>query len=360
MENTGKAQEEEISLKELILKMKEWWAYLWSKKLIIIAAGIFGGLLGLGYAFIKKPIYTATTTFVLETGEKSGGLGQFAGMASMMGIDLGGGGGGIFQGDNILELYKSRKMIEKTLFGRVDSESEELLIERFAKFNDLYKKWEKDPKIGVVAFKATDTSKKDASARLKDSLITTVVEAINKTYLNVGKPDKKLSLVKVSTSAEEEVFAKRFNEELVKNVNDFYVQTKTKKSLENVAILQHKTDSVRAVMNGAIYKAVVIVDATPNLNPSRQVQRVAPVQKAQFSSETNKAVLSELVKNLEMSKISLLKETPLIQVIDEPFYPLKKEKLGKIKGIVLGSVVFSFFSSLFLIFRKLIKLILSS
>src|SRR5690606_41692662 len=87
--------EDEISLKELILKIKEWMAYLWSKKWTIIIAGIIGDALGLAYSFIKKPIYTATTTFVLESGEKGGGLGAYAGLASMVGIDLGGGGGGI-------------------------------------------------------------------------------------------------------------------------------------------------------------------------------------------------------------------------------------------------------------------------
>ncbi|WP_293302809.1 Wzz/FepE/Etk N-terminal domain-containing protein [Pedobacter sp. UBA4863] len=353
--------EDEISLKELILKIKEWWQYLWRKKWIIIAAGLVGGLLGLGYSFIKKPIYTATTTFVLESGEKGGGLAAYAGVASMMGIDLGGGGGGIFQGDNILELYKSRTMIEKTLFSPLDSLSKQPLIERYIEINKLREGWEKKPELKDLHFSIGDNKvklKNSKTQRLRDSVVSKVVEVIGKGYLNVTKPDKKLSIIKVDVKSADETFAKRFNEEIVKNVNDFYVQTKTKKSLDNVQILQHKTDSLRAVMNGAIYSAASVADATPNLNPTRQVQRAAPVQRAQFSAETNKAVLGEMMKNLEMSKMALMKETPLIQVIDEPVYPLKKEKLGKIKGAFYGGILIGFIVVAYLMiinfFRKIV------
>lgn len=352
-------QEDEISLKELILKIREWWQYLWSKKWIIIAAGLVGGLLGLGYSFIKKPIYTATTTFVLESGDKAGGLGAYAGVASMMGIDLGGGGGDMFQGDNILDFYKSRKMIEKALFSPVDSAGNQPLIEKYIEINELRKAWAEHDQLKNLQFKVGDfeLSKRD---RLRDSVVGSIVAAISKSYLSVAKPDKKLSKIRVDVKSTDEVFAKRFNEEMVENVNDFYVQTKTKKSLANVAILQHKTDSVRAVMNGAIYNAAAVADATPNLNPTRQVQRVAPIQRAQASAETNKAILSSLIQNLEMSKMALLKETPLLQVVDGPIYPLNKERFGKAKGIVLGGLVFGFLTVLFLILKRLKNIILSN
>ena len=323
----------------------------------IIAAGIVGALLGLGYSYTKKPIYTATTTFVLESGEKSGGLVAYAGVASMMGIDLNNGGGDMFQGDNILDFYKSRKMIEKTLFSPVDSITNQPLIEKYIEINELRKTWAEKEKLKDLKFKVGDfeLSKRD---RLRDSVVGSIVAAIGESYLSVGKPDKKLSKIQVDVKSTDEVFSKRFNEELVENVNDFYVQTKTKKSLDNVAILQRKTDSVRAVMNGAIYSAAVVSDATPNLNPTRQVQRIAPIQKAQASAETNKAILSSLIQNLEMSKMTLLKEAPLLQIVDGPIYPLDKERLSKAKGVVLGGLLLILISLFTLIVRRAIIIIL--
>ena len=345
--------DDEISLKEIILKLREWWRYLLSKWLVILIAGIIGGLIGLAYAFYKKPVYTATTTFVLESGDGGGAsLGQYAGIASMVGIDLGGGGGGIFQGDNIIELYKSRTMIEKTLLTEIEYKNEkQLLIDRYIEFNKLREKWTDKPELKNVQFK----SQAEGFNRIQDSILGETVKDINKSYLTVGKPDKKLSIIKVEVKSKDETFAKVFNEQIVKNVNDFYVQTKTKKSLENVAILQQKTDSVRAVMNGAIYAAASVSDATPNLNVTRQVQRAAPIQRSQFTAETNKAILGELVKNLEMSKMALRKETPLIQVIDKPILPLEKNKFGILAGIIIGGILFGFLTLLVLFIRKIFK-----
>lgn len=343
---------DEISLKELILKLKQWWRYLVSKWLIICFFGIIGAGLGFVYAHFKKPIYTATTTFVLEdSGSGGNALGNLGGLASMVGIDVGGGGGGIFQGENILELYKSRTMIEKTLLSHAGDDSSQFLIDSYLSFNKVRENWEK-PELKNINFHVKTGT---PFTRLQDSVLGKVVEDINKNYLLVSKPDKKLSIIKVDVRAVNEAFAKYFNTQIVKNVNDFYVQTKTKKSLENVAILQQKTDSVRAVMNGAIYSAASIMDATPNLNPTRQIQRVAPVQRAQFSSETNKIMLGELVKNLELSKIALRKETPLIQAIDYPVFPLNNVKFGKAKGIVIGGIAGGFLTILVLLIKKLFK-----
>jgi len=343
-------ENDEISLKRIVLNIQEWSRYLVSRWVIIVLFAVLGGAIGLMYSYLKKPVYIASTTFVLEEGVSGGSLGQYAGIASMIGIDIGADGGGIFEGDNIIELYKSRSMIEKALLSTIEYKGEtQLLIDRYIDFNKLRKKWTDKPALANIQF----YRKQDQPfTRLQDSVLSEVVKNINKKYLTVAKLDKKLSIIKVEVKAKDELFAKTFNDQIVKKVNDFYVQTKTKKSLENVTILQHQTDSVKKVMERAVYSSVASMDETPNLNPTRQVLR-ASVQRSQFAAETNKAILTELIKNLEMTKITLRKETPLIQVIDEPVFPLEKERLGKIKGIVLGCLLFGFLSALFLLSKKI-------
>lgn len=354
----------ETSLKEVLIKFHEWYRYLLSKKVTIMAYTLVAALLGLAYSFIKKPVYTATTTFVLEESDKAGGLGQYAGIASMVGIDIGslaGGGGGIFQGDNILELYKSRTMIEKTLLTTVNYKGKkEMLIDRFIDFNELRERWDKKPALKGISFEGLDSAGGTVvkHSRLQDSIIGTMVTDINKHYLLVIKPDQKLSIIKAEVKATDEFFAKTFNEQIVKHVNDFYVQTKTKKSMLNVGIMQSKTDSVRKVMNGAIYIAASVTDATPNLNITHSSDRTVPVQRSQFTAEANKAILTELVKNLELSKISLLKETPLIQVVDAPIFPLERDRFGKAKGVLVGGFLGFFLCVIVLISRRMIKEVL--
>nr|WP_121270550.1 Wzz/FepE/Etk N-terminal domain-containing protein [Pedobacter schmidteae] len=346
-------ESDDISIKDFILGIKEWLSYLFSKGIFVLVFVIVGGIFGLIYSYFKKPVYTATTTFVLEEGGASNPLGNLGGLASMVGLDVGG-GGGLFMGDNILELYKSRAMIQQALLAkRMVDGKKQLLLDRFVDFNDLKEKW-----------KETKWNKADFSdiARfgvIQDSILREIVKDVNKNYLKVGKLDKKSSIIKVDVSSEDQAFAKAFADEIVSSVNRFYIETKTKKALQNVNILQHKTDSVRRVMNGAIGTAAAIVDATPNLNPARQAQRIAPVQKSQFSAETNKAVLGELIKNLELSKITLLKETPLIQVVDQPILPLEVERVGKGKGIFLGGILGGFLTIVALIIKRIFKKILN-
>jgi uncharacterized protein involved in exopolysaccharide biosynthesis len=66
-----------------------------------------------------------------------------------------------------------------------------------------------------------------------------------------------------------------------------------------------------------------------------------------------------VVVNLELAKLALRKETPLIQVIDRPILPLKKEKLGKLKSLILGGFLAGFLTVLVLIFKKLFAGILA-
>jgi hypothetical protein len=349
--------ENEMSVKAIAFSIQSTILYLVSKWYWIVLVSCIGGLVGLFYSHLNKPSYIATTTFVLE--ESSGSvnsLGSLAGLASIAGFDVST-GGGIFQGDNILELYKSRSMIQQTLLKNVSVNNRKVqLVDLYIEANKLRESWKDDTLLRNIAFQS---SKNKQLTRIQDSLIGLFVIDIKKRYLIVEKPDKKLSIISATITSEDEKFSRIFNEQLVKNVNDFYIQTKTRKLLGNVSILQHKADSVKNVMNGAIYSSVAVTDATPNLNPTRLVQRVAPMQRAQINAETNKAVLSELVKNLELTKMSLLEETPLIQVIDVPIYPLEKIKVSYKKGAFLGGFIAALIFMFVLLTRRLfIKLMI--
>ena len=159
-------QDDEISLKELILKLGEWWRYLWSRWLVILIVGLLGGALGLVMAILKKPTYTAELSFVLEDEKGGGGLAAYAGIASQFGISLGGaGGGGLFEGDNIIEFLKSRAMIEKTLLSTAAFQGkEDLLVNRYVAFNELRAAWEEDDRLRDIRFRP------DSGIFLQDSL----------------------------------------------------------------------------------------------------------------------------------------------------------------------------------------------
>jgi hypothetical protein len=328
----------EISLKDLILKIKSFISYLLSKWKVILTICSIGAIMGFIYAFSKKPLYKAELSFVLQDERSGGGLGGALNLASQFGIDLGGSGTtNQFSGDNLIGFMKSRSMIERTLLTPVMVGNKNVtLADFYIDFNDLKKAWANNPRLqGIQFLPNADRAKFSLQ---QDSVLGSFYTDLVKNYLLVDKIDKKTSIVTIQIKSKNELFSKYFTEVLAKVVSDFYVQTKTKKQAQNVVILQKQVDSVRLALNGAISGVAASLDAAPNANPSLQRLHV-PSQRRQVDVQANTAILTELVRNLELSKMALLQETPLIQVIDRPIMPLEKIKVGKIKATVFGGII---------------------
>jgi uncharacterized protein involved in exopolysaccharide biosynthesis len=60
----------------------------------------------------------------------------------------------------------------------------------------------------------------------------------------------------------------------------------------------------------------------------------------------------EAITNLEASKASLIQETPTVQIVDSPVFPLEKSETKWYMGLLIGLFI-SFFSSIlyFLVFK---------
>lgn len=337
----------EVSLKELIIQINSLKNYFLSKKKQIALISIIGGLLGLGLSFIIKPKYVATTTFVLEDSKKSG-LGEYASIAAKMGISAPSGGGGIFQDDdNIMSFIKSRRMISRTFFSKAEFENkEQLLIERYIEFNGYKEAWQNNSRLSTFDFSMDKLGK----SLIQDSLIAVFYKNILESSLVVDKPDKDEDIIVLSFTSKDELFSKAFNENLLKNVTEFYTEIQTKRSTANVDILQYQVDSVRFLLNNALSGVAYTTEANPNPNPAFQRLKV-PSQRKMIDVEMNKAILEELVKQLEIARINLRRETPLIQVIDNPVLPLEKIKLGKFKGLVVGGFLGFLISFIYISFQ---------
>ena len=348
---------DEISLKELIIKIKEWGAFLKSKWKLIFIAGIIGASIGLTIALFEKPTYKAVLTFAMEEdkGGGGGGLSGALGLASSFGIDLGGGGGGgAFAASNLAELMKSRLLVEKVLLEPIVLNGKTItLAEYYIQINELREGWEKNPILRNIQF-LPNTDRSNFTLQ-QDSILQQIHKSlIDPIRLSIMQKDKKVTILSIEVTSENELFSKIFCESIAKETSDFYIETKSKKSKINVNVLQRQTDSVRNALNGAITGVANETDNVYNLNPAFNIKG-APSKKKQIDVQANTAILTNLVVQLELAKITLRKETPLIQLIDRPILPLKKEKFGKLKSIALGGFLAGFLYILYLIFGRLYK-----
>ena len=341
----------EITLRVIVNKGQAIWRYIISQKVKILIAAIFGATVGLGYSFYLPKKYSSTLTFVVEEGRSNeGGLSSLAGQ---FGVDIGGGGaGGFFSGENILLFLKSEGLVRQTLLTQYDSIGKITLADRYADVKELKKKWSKNAKVGFIDFSIYSNG---VMPRKEDSLIQSMVSKIIKKDLTIDKPEKKATLVEVKVTSEDELFSKLFSERLVKVATDRYIETKTKTKALNVAKLQHRADSLSAILDSKTYLAATsqqsLVDANPALRTTPIASEISSRDKAMVG-----VIFSEVVKNLELSKTVLTQETPIIQIVDQSTLPLKVEKVGKINATIIGLILTSFLMICFLVAQKWVRL----
>ena len=331
-------EEEKISLSFLFQSFKDWISFLISKKNLIFLGTLSILFFTISYNYLINPVYYARTTFVLDNENSAGSMADLSSLASLAGINASSfiDASSLFQIDNIQELYRSNSMIKETLLSSASHKNVNfLIIERFIKSEKLEKKWKR---LGVE----TKDFKSKKSSRVQDSLVKDLIKLIKKEYLIVDKPSRKTTILEIGFDHKDEVLAKTFNENLVSIVNNFYNRTKTLKTGLNMKILQRQADSIKIVLDTSIMILAETDQSIPNPNPLKKVSLV-PYQKAMIDVQANGAIYQELLKQLELAKVTHRNKMPLIQIIDKPNFPLENSrwKLNKIFifGILGGSLI---------------------
>ena len=351
MENTQlQPIDDEISLKELVEKLKDSIGFLWSHKLKILAISILGGVIGFIYALNKKITYTSKLVFVTAESD-GGGLGKLGALGSQFGIDLGGGSPSAFGGNNILELMKSRRLIEETLFDTFVYENQKYrMLEYYLLRDSLVES--KMPKVNF-----SSVTNREACNFKQDSVLASVYERITESSLSVSEVDKKLAFKKVELTDLDPVFAKYFVESLTEKVTTFYLETKTKRSRDNIKILEGKADSVERELQGKMVSAAIEKDQSQFIVNTRSL---VPSVKRQMEVQLLSTMYGEIVKNLELSKTMSAYNEPLIQIIDRPRFPLEKKKSSKLLSMVMGGFLGFFVTALWLLGKRFFNGIMSA
>jgi uncharacterized protein involved in exopolysaccharide biosynthesis len=356
-ENTGQANfdNDEISINEIFNKLKKWLLFFKQKSKLILIITILGFVLGYMISFFEPEKYKATLTFAMED-EKggAGGLGGALGIASSFGIDLGGAGGGAFAASNLSELMKSRQIVEKVLLMPIKINNRTTnLIDYYLEFNHIKEKFSKDPNLSKIDFSSYENRKN--FSRIQDSIFFQIQkELISPKKLNISQKDKKVTILSIEVISNNETFAKFFCENIANETSKFYIETKSKKAKLNVDVLQKQVDSIRQELNGAISGVAIAIDDVYNLNPAFNT-KTSNSKKKQIDVQANTAILTNLVVQLELAKINLRKETPLLQLIDGPLLPLENLKFGKLILTIFGGIIFLFLTSLYLVLIEIFK-----
>jgi hypothetical protein len=342
-ENTPYPYEPEFSFNKLFDDRVTDIKYIFRFKKTLSFVLVAGALLGALSAWLWTPTYTARLTFVVDDAKSSGAGGGLSALAGQFGFNLDGLGGasGVLAGDNVQELIKSQKLIKKTLLTPYDNT--QTLADKYAAVYKLNKKWLKHSPDGKITRFPMDDKH---NTRLQDSLLHEMTTLILSGEFGIAKTDKKLGFFEVNTTMKDEKLALLFCTRMIKQSTDFFISTKTKRLRNNVERLQHRADSIGQILNRKTYSLSAANQNLLDLNPA-YTNVNANVEVKERDKIVLTTIFSETVKNLEASKTMLAQETPTVQVVDEPEFPLKKNKLkysiAILAGIIISGLLFSFY-----------------
>jgi hypothetical protein len=122
----------------------------------------------------------------------------------------------------------------------------------------------------------------------------------------------------------------------------------TKKARLNLEVLRREADSVRIIMDQNMYSSASSSDL--NINPNRASLRIDQ-NRSLVDLQISVSLYGEIIKNLKLAEIGLRKQTPIIQIVDVPQFPLPKVGLA----LWQWSFVFGFgFSLAYMLFISLL------
>jgi uncharacterized protein involved in exopolysaccharide biosynthesis len=299
-------QDDEIDLGEL-------WRAIWAGKLTIIAISFIFAVASIFFALSKPNVYKASAILAPASAEGgAGGLaalaGQFGGLASMAGINLGGGGGD--KTALTLEIIKSRSFIENfiskhdLLVPIMAGENWDVASDSLILDDELYdsvnNKWIREVKPPKKAAPSSWEAYKEFSKLLSVS------------------QDKTTSMVTIGIEYLSPTLAQQWLTWLISDVNDFMRDQDQKEAQDSIDYLTQQLESIQVTTMETVFYQLI----------------------------------EEQTKNMMLTKV---KAEYVLKTIDPPQVPEEKAGPKRALIVVLGTMLGGMLSVLIVLIRYLTK-----
>jgi len=279
----NQAKDDEIDLAEL-------WRAVWAGKIVIVLISFVFAVASIYYALSQPNVYKASALLApTSTDGGAGGLsalaGQFGGLASMAGINLGGGASN--KTDLALEIIKSRTFIQKFI------EKHNLLVPLLAS-----KEWDMATNTLIINHELYDEAnnkwlrKVKAPKTAKPSLWEGFVVFSN--LLSVSQ-DKSTSMVTVELEYYSPVLAQQWLNWLISDVNEFMRNQDQKEAQDSINYLTAQLKDIHvASMESVFYQ--LIEEQTKNMMLTKVkaeyvLKTIDPAQIPEIKSKPKRALI---------------------------------------------------------------------
>ena len=344
---------DEITLKELILKIQEYWRELWEHWYFILLCIILSSAV-FAYKYMNTPTtYSSRLTFMIDANE-AGGFNMMSSVLSQFGL----GGSRKSNLDKILAISKSRRIIYDVLLKSAEiNERNDVFANHFIETEGLREKWKSSKIDGLSNYYFNSQDSLNNKNYLRDNVLNILYSEI------IGGPNTKdpilasaynedIGIMKIEATSKSEEFAMLFVDSLFNHLSQYYILKSTEKARKTYGVLRDKADS--------IYQQLMI--RQNSLANIRDRDRNAYLRGSRVSQErllgdieVLARTYAETYKNTEFAALDLDMKTPYITVIDRPRVPLKKNQPSLIRALLMSLILGGFVGSCIVVGRKIIR-----
>jgi len=324
--------DDEISLEDIVIAVRDfmrealrkWWLF---GLLFICIGGYF-----VYRAYTTPTTYKATFTFMRNTDE-SGGV---SGMASILGQFGFGGRRNPFNLDRVLELAKSRRVVQSTIFETLEiNERDDYLANHLVAIYELDQGWaNKDSEFDGFRFTSDNVDEfNDLELRALKNVYGFIVGGEKKEGLVSAEYSEESTILSLYAVTVDEILSIQLITELYENLAEYYVSKSSEKQQSTYDIVKSKADSIGYLLAKDELEYAQFQDANQNL-----YSNMARLKEQRLSRDIRKLniIHAEALKNVEIADFSLRNATVVIREIDKPIRPLEPIVESKMKAILIG------------------------
>jgi len=358
MAETQIIQEEQISTKDLIQKIVNIFKLIgseWKLLLIGIAAGTLISIL-LDVKNFKESQYYGEIQFNLESGSanQGGGMGGFAGLATAFGVGgMGAQSNDLFSGGNFNLVTSSKTLYERALMKEVTVYGKKtLFINYYKDSSDIrIKEWGGDmfhePNKAAINFRFVPKDPEKFN-KTENELVATIYEKLLK-QTELKPLDKNGSIMILSATTNSEMLTKVWLETLLKTLEEFYIDVRTKKTKEIYDIQVERLNELQGKLNSTDRQ--LAVTTFQNMNA---VDPTAPMRQQQLN-RNNTFISNQYytqMATVENLRMLLIHQTPLFTLLQPVRLPLLRKDYTIGGSTKIGAFLGFFVCLIFIIARK--------
>lgn len=322
--------QDEITLREIILKIAEYFAALKRHWRILAMVGLVFGVLKALKTATKPALYKEQLTFMMDESEGD----------AVQGLEVLGGLFGGKKKDNlgkILQLFESKRIIHQTLFDSVEINGKtDVLANHFIELYTIDYLTKDYKYFNLIGWKVSYPSKLKTDFRFtrantdkfspeENLYLNLLFEKISgNDYVGVSPSlsstlDDETGIMTLRMSSEHEDLTLGVLNNIYKQLSEFFISKSIEKQLKTYKIMKSKRDSVLTELKEKEYALANFKDRNRNLVT---VKGYLDELRLEREVKILNVMYGAVVKQLEATDFALKNKTPVVQVIDLPRRPI--------------------------------------